>query len=391
MPKPKILWVDDDPNIIAASQRYLRKDYTVHAANSAHEGLIRIDKEGPFAVIISDLKMPGVDGIEFLAQAQIVTPDSIRIMLTGYAEQEVAINAVNRGNIFRFLTKPCHPSDILDAVGAAARQNELVLAERQLLGKTLMGSIQVMADLLALSNPLAFRHVRTVMQVTLGVARELGVKNLWKLEAAVIFSQIGFTSIPGPVLEKHFRGESLSPDENTMVSALPQISQDLIQHIPRLGGVAKIIALHSTSKNDDTILNRQSLPFKAHLLHTAIDYDRMRSRGLPHRDVVKVLEHNQRDYAPVVVEAIAKLKFESDGLERLHLYIDELKPGMILDEDITTIDHVMLIPKGLTINQVTRQRLKNYRLQGEIEDRIWVLIPPAENLPNARKFIPSPV
>ena len=108
----KILFVDDEENILHAYKLALRKKYKVTTATSGQEALEVIERRGPFAVIVSDMKMPGMDGIELLKRTSEIAPDSVRVMLTGYAELQTAVEAVNSGNIFRFLTKPCPAEDI---------------------------------------------------------------------------------------------------------------------------------------------------------------------------------------------------------------------------------------------------------------------------------------
>ncbi|MFP4540069.1 MAG: HD domain-containing phosphohydrolase [Opitutales bacterium] len=373
-PKPRILWVDDDPNIIAATQRFLRRDYEVFAAFDAHEGLVAIEQQGPFAVIISDLKMPGVDGIEFLAQAHTVSPDSVRIMLTGFADQDVAIAAVNRGQIFRFLTKPSPAEDIRAAIAAGCRQYQLVMAERELLEQTLLGSIQVMTDLLALTNPLAFTHVRTVRQLALQAAATLELPDRWKLEAAVILSQIGFVTVPANTLEKHFRGRELEGAENAMIAAHPKITKDLLARIPRLEDVAEIIALHGTSRNSEEVRARQPLALAAHILRSALDLHRLEARGMSRAEALRQLGHHDEIYAPEVLRALAAVRLESGTAERHYLFIDELKNGMTIDEDVTTSEGMLLVPRGLTVNHAIRQRLRNFRLQDEIAEKLWVKV-----------------
>ena len=104
----KILFVDDDVNLLKASQRWLRKMFDVDIAQGGKEGLTAIaEKKGPYAVIISDLMMPGMDGFQFLESARNAVPDSVFIMLTGHANLDSSLKALNEGNIFRFLTKPC--------------------------------------------------------------------------------------------------------------------------------------------------------------------------------------------------------------------------------------------------------------------------------------------
>jgi len=108
----KILLVDDEPKVLAAIQRQLRKQFRFETALSGEEALKIIDEKGPFAVVVSDYKMPGMNGIDFLCKVKTVDPDTVRMMLTGSADMSTAIAAVNEGSIFQFHPKPC-PAETL--------------------------------------------------------------------------------------------------------------------------------------------------------------------------------------------------------------------------------------------------------------------------------------
>jgi len=110
--KDKVLLVDDDAMVLAGLKRHLRKQFRIETALSGEEGLKRIEKNGPYAVIVSDFAMPGMNGIEFLCRVKETDPDSMRMMLTGSADMSTAIKALNEGSIFQFHPKPC-PADTL--------------------------------------------------------------------------------------------------------------------------------------------------------------------------------------------------------------------------------------------------------------------------------------
>ncbi len=110
--KSKVLFVDDDAMVLAGLKRQLRNKFRIETALSGEEGLKRIEENGPYAVIVSDFSMPGMNGIEFLCRVKETDPDSIRMMLTGSADMSTAIQAVNEGSIFQFHPKPC-PADTL--------------------------------------------------------------------------------------------------------------------------------------------------------------------------------------------------------------------------------------------------------------------------------------
>ena len=374
--KPRVLWVDDDPHIIAGTRRYLRRDFDLSAAYDAAEGLKRIESEGPFAVIISDLRMPGVDGIEFLSCASRVAPETVRIMLTGYAEQQTAIDAVNRGQIFRFLTKPSEPETVQAALTAAVEQYRLVQAERELLEETLVGSIRIMTDLLALTNPLAFTHVQAVRDTALKVARLKGLSDLWRLEAAVTFAQIGFVTVPPATLENYLRGRDLNDQETAMIAEHPRITRDLLQRIPRLEEVGTIIDWLSKAPSKADCERSPDLALAASILRAASTLDRIQALGRSRQDALAYLAHHPTKFDPEIVDALTRIGVSQGKAEPARIYIDALKNGMILDEEVKTHEGVLLVPKGLTVNDTIRQRLRNFRLQDHIGEKLFVLIPP---------------
>ena len=129
--KPKVLLVDDEPNIIHSYSRGLRKDWDMTTALSGEEGLKAIESDGPFALIVSDFNMPRMNGITFLAETIKVSPESVRMMLTGEGDFQIATQAVNEGNIFRFITKPCPLEQLEKALQEGYRQYRLLQLEKE--------------------------------------------------------------------------------------------------------------------------------------------------------------------------------------------------------------------------------------------------------------------
>jgi DNA-binding NtrC family response regulator len=129
----KILFVDDNAIILSAFQLQLRKRYSISVASSGQLGLNMMKQEGPFAVVISDMRMPRMDGFTFLKKAQEISPDSVLMMLTGNADQKTANDAVNDNNVFRFITKPCQSELLISSIDAALKQSRLIHAKKKLL------------------------------------------------------------------------------------------------------------------------------------------------------------------------------------------------------------------------------------------------------------------
>ncbi|MGB5158249.1 response regulator [Desulfobacterium sp. N47] len=118
----KILFVDDDLNVLDAYKRQLKRQFNIDTAREAEEGLNAVRNHGPYAVIVSDLRMPGMDGNHFLSRVKEIAPESVRMMLTGFADIKTAMDAINRGNIFRLLTKPCSKEVLADALTVGIEQ-----------------------------------------------------------------------------------------------------------------------------------------------------------------------------------------------------------------------------------------------------------------------------
>lgn len=128
----KILFVDDEINVLHGYRRNLRSLFDVHIAQSGKEALKIISEQDDFAVVISDYRMPEMDGIELLHEVRKISPDTIRIILTGYADMQIAIEAINEGNIFRFLTKPISNDKLINTINDALEQYRLITTEKEL-------------------------------------------------------------------------------------------------------------------------------------------------------------------------------------------------------------------------------------------------------------------
>jgi FixJ family two-component response regulator len=135
VPEEKILFVDDEPAILDAYQRVLRQMFHVSTALGGEKALSLIQTNGPFAVIISDMRMPGMNGAEFLAQVREKAPQTVRMLLTGHSDLNVAIEAVNQGKIFQFLSKPCEKEVLVAAIRSGLEQYRAAARDRELVKK----------------------------------------------------------------------------------------------------------------------------------------------------------------------------------------------------------------------------------------------------------------
>jgi DNA-binding NtrC family response regulator len=128
---PSVLCVDDEPRVVEGLALHLRRRYQVLTANGAQSALEILMDKGAQALIVSDMRMPGIDGGELLRRVQQLYPDMTRILLSGEPGRDAADSAIDEGQIFRYLTKPCPPDQLLAAVAAGVAHHRSLVAARR--------------------------------------------------------------------------------------------------------------------------------------------------------------------------------------------------------------------------------------------------------------------
>lgn len=238
----RVLFVDDEPNILDSIRRQLRKSFDVVTANSGIEALALLKDTGPVAVVVSDMRMPGMNGAELLARIRDQYPDTVRMILSGQADLESTIAAINDGHIFRFLTKPCQEDALRRAVSSGIEQYELVTTRKELLEKTLQGLVEMLTDILGITNPVARRRTGRVRQYSAAIASALKFSMPWDLRLATLLSQLGCITLPVNLLDKLYAGTPLDSEEQRLYRRHPEVAAALIGRIPQLGPVAAMVA-----------------------------------------------------------------------------------------------------------------------------------------------------
>lgn len=373
----KILFVDDEVNVLDSMRRQLRKRYDVVTALSGREALEKMKAEGPFAVVVSDMRMPEMDGIQLLKEIKVLYPDTVRMMLTGNADQETATEAVNQGQIFRFLTKPCPAPLLITSIALAVRQHHLITAEKQLLDETLNGTVKVLSELLSFAKPTAFSSVSRVRAMAMDIAQSLGLGSLWQIDMAVLLSQIGCVTLPDELLSKMYSGMMLSPEEEEMYLNHPQIAARLLEHIPRMENVAFIIEHQLRdysvySERSEYIEDEEELSLAAQILKTTFAYDMLMFRGKSHEEVIRDMSHNQEAYNPRIVKRLKKVRYDDTSQEVLSLRVQDLAVGMIVEQEIISKNGTLLAPRGQEITWPVLQGLLNFSRKVGVKEPIVV-------------------
>ncbi|MBU1247669.1 MAG: response regulator [Proteobacteria bacterium] len=375
----RILFVDDDDKILKMFKRSLAKDFEVHVALGPEEGLKQIAEEDAFCVVVSDLKMPGMDGITFLNKVRKLAPETVRVILTGYADLENAMASVNTGGVFRFLTKPCEMGAITDVLKTCVKQFELVTAEKVLLERTLKGCIEVLSESLSLVNPEAFGKATRVSRFVRMLTQKMDIKNIWKYEVAAMLSQIGCMVLPESAIVKLNTGKPFSPEEVQLYDMHPSIGRNLISHIPRMEAVAEMV--HYQNKNFDgtgTPVNSvegADIPLGGRLLKVAGDFDLAYTRTGSWSKAFLSLENKLERYDPEIMYYLEGCLGSEARYEKGLVRVRELLPGMIVQQSVEAKTGPLLLRKGKELSAMVITKLLTVHERIGVKEPIEVYIP----------------
>lgn len=318
----RVLLVDDEPLVLAGLRRSVYTEFIADLAGGAQEGLAKLRKDGPYPVVISDMRMPGMDGAEFLATVRTISPDSIRVMLTGHSDMEAAARAVNEGQIFRFLTKPVTPETLLVTLRACVTQYHAVRLEKEQLKITIealeqmdLGTFTALARAIDAKSAWTAGHSERVTNLALKMGHALGLpaNSLEILHRGGLLHDIGKIGTPASVLDKPGK---LEPDEVRIMQNHVKIGVRILEPIPGFREALPIVAQHHEwfdGSGYPAGLAGESISLHARILAVADCYDAMISdrpyrRGLPQRQALEMLsQRSGTQFDPLVIEVFMRL------------------------------------------------------------------------------------
>lgn len=375
---PRVLCVDDEPRVLEGLLLHLRKDYSVHGVTSGEEALRRLKEIGGASVVISDMRMPGMDGATLLRHVMASYPDTTRILLTGDAGRDAAVAAVNEAQIFRYLTKPCAPDQLRAAVEAGVGQHALMLAEKKVLKETLIGCIQALTDVLAIANPVAFGRASRLKRLAMGLAASLDCRGYWQLEAAAMLSQLGYLSLPAEIVEKIYFGERLTPEEQLLANSIPDVVTSLLEHIPRLEPVMQILTALTWTDEQVARLGDGTIGLGARILGLALEYDQLLAQGQPAAVAVQSLRTRSGRYGATLIEQFAQYLGTGPAQgEARQVPLRNVRVGMVMMQDVRTHLGTLLIPRGLEVTSALVDRIRHFGPELSAE-QVNVLVLPTQ-------------
>ncbi|HWW21723.1 MAG TPA: response regulator [Steroidobacteraceae bacterium] len=374
-----VLFVDDEPHLLDGIARSLRQHFSIHTATSGAAGLRLLQSAGPFAVVVSDMRMPEMDGVQFLSKVAALAPDTVRVILTGQADLAQTIAAVNEGHIFRFLNKPCTTQFLQGAVENAIAQHRLITAEKVLLEQTLTGAVNMLLEILSAILPSAHGRARRLQRYIVALARALALPVDWQWPLAASVSQVGCISIPKDILAKVEAEQPLSDDEQRLFDSHPRMAGKMLEAIPRLEGVAAIVTAQNMPLSQaETFARLSQLDARTAgriLLRAVIEYDRYVVEGHSAAAAAQAVRASAAGLPAEVLETLPGMPIARREYILRSVRLIDLAPGMLLDEALVTLKGVCLVPAGHEVTPTLLQRLCGIDAGLQVREPFRVQVP----------------
>ena len=409
-----ILCVDDEPNILASLQRLFRKHhFRVLCADGAAAGLAALERE-PVDLVISDMRMPHCNGTDFLERVRARWPATMRLLLTGYADLGSIVGAINRGEIYRYITKPWNEEDILlivrDALGrrsleqekerleqltrqqnhsllelnatleerVRARTLELQSAQQALLVSNhrlkgnFLTSIKILSSMIEMRGGAMSGHARGVADLARKLALRMGLpaREAQDVFIAGLLHGIGKTGFPDSLLripEYVLKGDTLGEYRK-----YPQLGEQLLMPLEELGETARLVGAHRERFDGSGFPHRLAgfdIPVGARILAVAYDFEALQSGHLVQRQLNAgqaaglMAESRGKRYDPDVIEALYDIRtgrHVTDEVPDVVMGVAQLKPGMTLARDLVSEDGALLLSAEHVLNERLLKQLADF-------------------------------
>ena len=419
-----LLFVDDEGNILSSLKRLFRPcGYRIFTAESGAQGLEIMQREA-VDLVVSDMRMPEMSGAQFLEQVNARWPDTIRILLTGHAEIGATIDAINKGHIYRYISKPWEDNDIVLAIRQALHQRALESANRSLeeltrkqneelkdlnanleqkvrarteevrqtmgfleiahdkLKRDFITSIRVFSNLIEMREGAMAGHSRRVAELSRAIAQKMKVNDAdaQDIFLAALLHDVGKIGFPDYLLEKSFA--NLTSEERLDVSKHPVKGQTALMALEPLNGAAKLIRSHHERFDGlgfPDKLQGLAIPLGARIIALANEYDSVQigmllSKRLKQADAVLFIQEGSgKRYDPAVVDAfMSVMESAAHVVQEQALRPEQLRPGMVLSRDLLSGQGDLLLSKDHLLDASLIDQIRGFKQLGD-ELVIYVL------------------
>jgi putative two-component system response regulator len=317
--KPRILFVDDEPAILESLRRSVRREFAADLAIDADHGLDYLRRSGPYCIVVSDMRMPGMNGAEFLATVRTVSPESVRVMLTGCDEMEVAVQAVNDGCIFKFLSKPVATEVLLECLRICLAHYLEQSEQKQVMASTIhaleqldVATLAAFARAIDANSPWTAGHSERVTALALRIGHTMGLpgRDLQILHRGGLLHDIGKIGTPPAILDKPGKLEAW---ENEIMQSHVKVGIRILEPIDCFRDMLCVVAQHHERFDGSGYpagLEGEQISLHARIVAVADAFDALTSdrpyrKGVPQEKAIEILKQNSgTQFDPKVVEAV---------------------------------------------------------------------------------------
>lgn len=305
-PKPRVLCVDDEPQMLESLRDSLRRRFEVVVTTSGFEAL-RMLTERPFHVVLSDMRMPLLNGARFLTLAREHAPDTVRLLLTGQSTLDDAVAAVNEGEIFRFLIKPCPHRELIAVLDSAVERHRTLVHERELNEQSVAGAARALADVAVSIDPGSPAREQRIRRLAAELVAAADVTTgVGELDRACEVMQVGVVGLPPEMRDQLSRGRQIDLGQVAELERLPELAERFVARIPHLSAVAVLLSAVA----QPLVPTRPGLagtPPLARVLRIALDFDLLTAHGLAPAGALKRLLDRGDRYDPSLLDTFADL------------------------------------------------------------------------------------
>lgn len=377
MTAPRVLMVDDDPLLLSSFQRAMSGGLELDVAESGDEALERL-RSAVYSVVVTDMRMPRMDGLQLIEAGRIIAPQTTFVMLTGNNDQKTATDAVNCGQVFKFLTKPCTPDSLTRTIHEAHERQRRLQAEKAMLSQALAGAVGLMSDVLEANRPGIGAHLHRLTETVERLRVAIEMAPSWEIKVASRLALVGFACLGDHAARTFFGANPADDSWREVFAKATEIGARLVLRVPRLEAVSEMITLAPETNGSCDEAQRLGadpvVAIGATLLHTAIVWDALDWQGLRQTEAINEVHRLMPKLQPRFLDGLRDLAPRDEHRPTIILHPDDLTPGMVLREDIV-VDGATLLRSGSRLSETLICKLRDLVSQPSGPHEIVVIDP----------------
>ena len=391
-----ILLVDDEQRLLAGLRRQLRAKFDVMTALSGEQALKILGNRDDIAVVVCDMHMPEMTGIEVLAEFSKQSPATSRIMLTGNVSQDCAVDAINQCHVFGFLNKPCTTDALIEMISDGLAHYRLLVREKDLMETSLAGSIKLLSDVVSLTDPSISIYFRKVGYWAKILFPHLADVSRWELDFSVMLAPLGRMFVPAEIVARQKQGAALKKRELNIILEAPEVGSRLLRNIPRMETISEAVLYQNKNFDgsgfpyDD--ISGENIPIIARLLRILNALIELVGEGELTTRHFKLLIERDGWFDPNILdlarhhllgEKVAPRTNEKEvQLQDVATQVNEsevvktimLREKQRLGTDLCNIDGALLLTKGTILSQAQVEKIRSMSQDGKLPETIEIFL-----------------